>query len=394
MKNVDNVVVVAAKRTPMGAMQGQLSSFTAPELGAIAIQAAIRQAGFSPAAVEEIYFGNVVSAGLKQAPARQAALGAGIAVSVPCTTISKVCGSGMKAVMSGSDQILAGNADIVLAGGMENMSATPHLLTKARQGLRPGHAQLMDSLFLDGLEDAESGRLMGSFAQDTADRFGYTREEMDAYAIRSLERARSAIAKGWFDEEIAAVTVTEKGENISIREDEQPGRAVLEKIPKLKPAFRPDGTVTAANSSSISDGAAALVLARKSTALELGSMPLAQVIAYASHAQKPEEFCLAPIGAIRKVLDRACWSAADVDLFEINEAFAVVSMLAIDNLGIDADRVNINGGACALGHPLGASGARIIVSLVHALKRVGKRRGVASLCIGGGEATAIAIEVV
>jgi len=389
----DSIVIVAAKRTPMGGMRGALSGASATELGSVAIAAALADVELDTAKIDEVYFGNVVSAGLKQAPARQASLGAGIPNSVPCTTISKVCGSGMKAVMIARDQIAAGNADIVLAGGMESMSNTPYLLPKARAGMRMGHGQVLDSLFLDGLEDVETGGPMGSFGQATADQYDVSREAMDAFAIESLARAQHAIDNSHMQEEIAPVTIaTRTGEQI-VAVDEQPGNARPEKIPNLKPAFKADGTVTAANSSSMSDGAAAVLLMRKSTAAELGLEPMARLIAQASHAQAPNEFCLAPVGAIRKVLEKADWQAKDVDLFEINEAFAVVTMLAIDHLGLEAAKVNVHGGACALGHPLGASGARLIVTLIHALRRTSNTTGVASLCIGGGEATAVALEL-
>jgi len=378
----------------MGAMQGDLASTSAPALGAVAVKAAMTTAGISHDSIDEVYFGNVVSAGLKQAPARQVSLQAGISANTPCTTISKVCGSGMKAVMIGRDQIIAGNADTVMAGGMENMSATPYLIPKARAGLRLGHGELKDSLFTDGLEDAESSNLMGKFAQQTADQYGIDRQSMDAFAIRSLQRAQQAVRDGLMQDEIAAVTVSTRNGDQVISEDEQPGKAQLDKIPRLKPAFKKDGTVTAANASSMSDGAAAIILMRESSALEQGCKPIARLIAQSSHAQAPEEFCIAPIAAIRKVLAKADWKTEDVDLFEINEAFAVVTMLAMQELNLDENKVNINGGACALGHPLGASGARIIVTLIHALKRLGKKRGVATLCIGGGEATAIALEII
>lgn len=393
MSEKNSVVIVAAKRTPMGGFQGDLSGLTATELGAISIKSAVSQAGIPAADIDEVYFGNVVSAGLKQAPARQAALAADVPDSVPCTTVSKVCGSGMKAVMIARDQIVAGSADVVLAGGMENMSATPYFIPQARSGLRLGHGEIKDSLFTDGLEDAGTGALMGTFGQSIADRYGYTRSDMDKYAIRSLQRARKAINNGWMKEEVTPATISDRQGDRQVEVDEQPGKANPEKIPQLKPAFTKNGTVTAANASSMSDGAAALLLMRRSCATRFGCDIQASVVAQASHAQKPEEFCLAPVGAIGKVLDNAGWSVADVDLFEINEAFAVVSMLAIDELGLDGDKVNIHGGACALGHPLGASGARILVTLIHALKRLGKKRGVASLCIGGGEATAMAIEI-
>ncbi len=393
MNKENSVVIVAATRTPMGGMQGELATVSAPELGSVAIKAALEQASLESNSIDEVYFGNVVSAGLKQAPARQASLGAGISDAVPCTTISKVCGSGMKAVMIGRDQIVAGNADIIMAGGMENMSATPYLIPKARTGLRLGHGELKDSLLMDGLEDAGSGGLMGGFGQSTADQYGISREAMDAFAIRSLTRAKKAVASGLMNDEIAAVTIKTRKGDVVISEDEQPGKANPEKIPQLRPAFKKDGTVTAANASSMSDGAAAIVLMRESSAEEKGCKPIARLIAQASHAQAPEDFCLAPVGAMRKLLEKANWSVDDVDLFEINEAFAVVTMLAIEQLGLDSEKVNINGGACALGHPLGASGARIMVTLIHALKRLNKKRGVASLCIGGGEATAIAVEL-
>ena len=389
----NSVAIIAATRTPMGSMQGGLANISAPELGAIAMKSAMERAGLENNAVDEVYFGNVVSAGLKQAPARQAALEAGIAQSTPCTTVSKVCGSGMKALMIGGDQIIAGNADIIMAGGMENMSSTPYLMPKARTGLRLGHAELKDSLFLDGLEDANSGALMGSFGQATADQYGIDREAMDNFAIRSLSRAQKAVDEGLMKDEISSVTVKNRKGEITISEDEQPVSAKPEKIPQLKPAFKKGGTVTAANASSMSDGAAALLLMRESIAEEKGYQPIAHLVAQASHAQAPEDFCIAPVGAIQKVLDKTGWSIDEVDLFEINEAFAVVTMLAIQELGLDPDKVNINGGACALGHPLGASGARIVVTLIHALKRLGKKRGIASLCIGGGEATAVAIEL-
>jgi acetyl-CoA C-acetyltransferase len=395
MVNQENsVVVVAAVRTPMGSMQGDFADVGATQLGAVSIAAAMARAKVAADEIDEVYFGNVVSAGLKQAPARQAALAAGINESTPCTTISKVCGSGMKAVMIGRDQIVAGNADVVMTGGMENMSATPYLIPKARNGLRLGHGELKDSLFLDGLEDAETGGLMGSFAQSTADQYCIDRVEMDEYAIRSLKRAQAAQQQGFMREEIAAVSVESRSGVRVVDEDEQPAKANLGKIPKLKPAFKKDGTITAANSSSISDGAAAILLMRESTALERKVTPLARLVAQSSHAQAPKDFCQAPVAAVQKVLDKAGWTVGDVDLFELNEAFAVVPLLAIEQLKLDSEKVNINGGACALGHPLGASGARILVTLIYALKRTGKSRGVAALCIGGGEATAMAIELI
>ncbi|MCR8921347.1 thiolase family protein [Dasania sp. GY-MA-18] len=391
MSNKHNIVIVAAKRTPMGGLQGELANIPATELGAVAIKAALVQAAVSH--IDEVYMGNVVSAGLKQAPARQASLKAGLDTSIPCTTISKVCGSGMKAIMIGRDQIAASNAEVIVAGGMENMSATPYLLPKARQGLRLGHGEVLDSLLLDGLEDAETGGLMGHFGQSTADNYNISRTAMDAYAVESLKRAQAAAQQQLMQDEIAPVSLaTRNGEHI-IALDEQPGKAQPEKIPQLKPAFKKGGSITAANASSISDGAAALILMRESHALEQGHKPLARLIAQATHAQAPSEFCLAPIGAINQVLDQAGWSSHDVDLWEINEAFAVVTLLAMQQLGLDHRKVNIHGGACALGHPLGASGARIVVTLIYALKRMGLKKGVASLCIGGGEATAIALEV-
>ena len=382
------IVIVSAARTPMGSFQGSLSSRTSPELGAVAIEAALSRAGISPAEPDEVLMGCVLPAGVGQAPARQAALQAGLLSAIPATTVNKVCGSGMKAIMLGTAQLQTGEVDLVVAGGMESMSNAPYLLDKARKGLRMGHGEVLDHMFTDGLEDAGQGLSMGVFAQQTADRFQLTRETMDDYAIMSLERASNAIASGWFMDEIVPVQ-TISG---TIPVDEQPGRARPEKIRQLKPAFARNGTVTAANSSSISDGAAALVLMREEDAVARGCQPLARILGYSSHAQKPEEFTLAPSGAINKLLSRLKLPAQQVDLYEINEAFAAVTMLAAERLGLTMDKVNIHGGACALGHPLGASGARIIVTLLHALQRTGGRTGIASLCIGGGEATAIAIE--
>ncbi|MCB1666779.1 MAG: thiolase family protein [Porticoccaceae bacterium] len=388
------IVIVGAARTPMGGMQGELGELSAAELGSVAIRAAVERAGVSADAVDELYFGSVVTAGQKQAPARQASLGAGLPDSVPCTTINKVCGSSMKAVMIAHDQLLVGNGEAIVAGGMESMSRTPYLIEKARQGLRMGHAELKDSLFLDGLEDAGSGGLMGSFAQKAADDNQITREAMDAFAVQSLARANQAITSGWLAGEIAPVVLkTRQGER-TVAVDEQPGNARPEKIPHLRPAFKRDGSVTAANASSMSDGAAALVLMDVSAAATRGLTPLARIVGHATHAQNPSEFTLAPIGAIKKLLDKTGWKIDDVDLFEINEAFAVVTLLAIDALGLDPEKVNVNGGACALGHPLGASGARILVTLLYALRRLGKKRGIATLCLGGGEATAVAIELI
>ena len=393
MKNQERIVIVAAKRTPMGGLLGDFNTVTAPQLGATAIASAVATAGIPVDAVDEVYMGNVISAGLKQAPARQASLAAGIPNSVPCTTISKVCGSGMKAVMIGRDQIAAGSADIVVAGGMESMTNAPYLVSGARSGLRIGHGEFQDSMMLDGLQDAQTGGAMGSFGQATADARGVTREQMDDFAIRSLQRANAAIDAGYFVNEIAPVTVTTRKGEVTVEQDEQPSNARPEKIPQLRPAFSRDGTITAANSSSISDGAAALVLMSESAARENGIKPLAAIVGQASFAHAPEDFCTAPLGAIKKVLQRCEWSADAVDLYEVNEAFAVVTMLAMQEYGIPAERINVHGGACALGHPLGASGARILVTLVHALQRLQKRTGVASLCIGGGEATAMAIEL-
>lgn len=389
----DSVVIVSGARTPVGGFQGVFSTVTAPQLGTLACAAALQRSGLAPEDIEELLFGCVLPAGLAQAPARQVALGAGLPVSTPCTTINKMCGSGMKAVMMAHDQILAGHSDIMIAGGMENMTLAPYLIPKARGGLRLGHGELKDHMFYDGLEDAYTGRLMGSFAQEVSDQHQVTREQMDAYAIASLQRAQQAIANGWFRDESVPVTVkTSRGETV-VTDDEQPGKANIEKIPLLKPAFSADGTVTAANSSSISDGAAAVVMMRESLAAQRGVKAMARIVAQASHARQPSEFTIAPIGAIEKVLQRAGWTKDDVDLFEINEAFAMVPMLAMQQLGLDHAKVNIHGGACALGHPVGASGTRIIVTLMYALKRLNKKRGVASLCIGGGEAVAVAIEM-
>ncbi len=389
-----DIYILSAIRTPLTGFQGEFATFSAPQLGSIAIAAAVDTAQVESSSVDEVYFGNVVSAGIGQAPARQAALEAGVPKSTPCTTVSKVCGSGMKAVMLASDAIICGHADLAVAGGMESMSNSPYLLDKARAGYRIGHQSVKDSLFVDGLEDAKSGGLMGSFGQKTADQYGITREEMDDFAIESLRRAVNANEQGYFKNEICPVTVTSRNGSVQVNDDEQPKTAKPEKIPHLKPAFSKDGTVTAANSSSISDGAAALVIASGNYTSSNSLKPIAKICGYVSHAQAPEEFTLAPIGAIKKLFEKLDWSADDVDLFEINEAFAVVTLLAMQQVGIDHEKVNIHGGACALGHPLGASGARIIVTLIHALKRIGKTRGIASLCIGGGEATAIAVELV
>lgn len=394
----DPVVIVSVSRTPLGGFLGALSPMTAPQLGAVAISAAIARAGIKAADVDEAYVGCVLPAGLGQAPARQAALGAGLPYSCACTTVSKVCGSGMKAVMLGHDALLAGSAGIVVAGGMESMSNAPYLLARARAGYRLGHDRVIDHMFLDGLEDAyeDRGTLMGIFAEQCADEYGFSREEQDAWALRSLLRSREADSAGAFAWEIAPVTLPVKGRGEPrppIAHDEQPLTAKPEKIPALKPAFRPDGTVTAANSSSISDGAAALVLMRASRAAALGLTPLAALVSHATHAGEPRRFPMAPAFAIRTVLERSGWATSDVDLFEINEAFAVVTLAAIRDLGLNPDNVNPHGGACALGHPIGATGARLLVTLIAALRRSGGRRGVASLCIGGGEATAVALEL-
>ena len=381
----EEVYLVSAARTPVGSFQGSLSTLSAPELGAHAIKAAVAAMNTDSRQIDEVILGNVVSAGLKQAPARQAMRIAGLPDSCGATTINKVCGSGMKAAMLATDIIRAGSAQTVVAGGMESMSGAPYILAKARSGLRMGHTSLQDALFLDGLEDAESGDSMGSFAQQTADEFQLSREAMDAYAIESVTRARTAIDKRSLASEIAAVEV---GDNTVI-DDEQPGRAKLEKIPKLRPAFKADGTITAANSSSISDGASALILTAQSA---LDTEPLARIVGHATHSIHPSQFTIAPVGAIQKLLDKIGWDLTDVDIFEINEAFAMVAMLAIQELNLDPARVNMFGGACAQGHPIGSTGSRLIVTLAHALKNQGKKRGIAALCIGGGEATAIALE--
>ncbi|MCY1127526.1 acetyl-CoA C-acyltransferase [Frigidibacter sp. RF13] len=390
----DSIVIVGAARTPMGGFQGDLSPLTAAELGALAIGAALDRAGIARDRVDEALLGCVLPAGQGQAPARQAVLGAGLPVSVPATTVNKMCGSGMKTVMMAHDALLAGQAGIVVAGGMESMSNAPYLLEKARGGYRMGHGRVVDHMFLDGLEDAyDKGRLMGTFAEDCAEAYQFTREAQDDYALRSLARAQAAIAEGRFAAEVAPVAVKGRAGTVEVTIDEQPGKARPDKIPSLKPAFRPGGTVTAANSSSISDGAAALVLMRQSDAEAAGLTPLARILGHASHADRPNLFPTAPIGAMQKLLDRLGWDAGTPDLYEINEAFAVVAMAAMRDLGLPADKVNVHGGACALGHPIGASGARILVTLLAALKTHGQRRGMASLCIGGGEATAVAVEL-
>ncbi len=388
-------VITGLARTPMGGMQGDFSDVSATVLGATAIRGALRRAGLAPDAVDETIMGCVLPAGLGQAPARQASLGAGIPTSVPCTTVNKMCGSGMKAIMQGVDAIAAGSAGVVVAGGMENMTNAPYLLPKGRAGLRLGHGEVLDHMFFDGLEDAfQRGRLMGTFAEDCARKYNFTREAQDAYAIESLKRAQHAIAKNLFKNEIEPVKFSGRKGEVVIDTDEQPGKAQLDKIPTLKPAFAKDGTVTAANSSSISDGAAAVILMSESRAKALGCPAQARIIGHASHAQEPGWFTTAPVFAIKKLMERVGWSVADVDLFEINEAFAVVAMAAMQDLGIPHAKLNVRGGACALGHPVGASGARIVVTLVNALRDMGGKRGIASLCIGGGEATALAIELV
>lgn len=391
---MNDIYITATNRTPLGGFQGVFSSLSAPDLGAQSIKATLDKAKLIGEEIDEVYFGNVISAGVGQAPARQAALNAGLDQSTPCTTVSKVCGSGMKAVMLAADAIHCDHAGLIIAGGMESMSNAPYLLDKARQGHRLGHATTKDAMFLDGLEDAKSGRLMGEFGQETADKFDISRTQMDDYALESLRRARHATEQGHFGEEITAVTVSGRQGDVIIESDEQLATAKPEKVKKLKPAFKKDGSVTAANSSSISDGAACMLVANEDAVKRHGLTPEAKLVAYASHAQAPAEFTLAPIGAIKKVLDLCAWEIENVDLFEINEAFAVVPIQAMNELGIPHTKVNINGGACALGHPLGASGARIIVTLIHALKRTGGKRGIASLCIGGGEATAVALELV
>jgi acetyl-CoA C-acetyltransferase len=394
MADQDPIVIVGAARTPMGGMQGDFNDVMAPSLGAAAIEAAMARAGVKGEDIDEVLMGCVLPAGQGQAPARQAAKAAGIPDAAGATTINKMCGSGMKAAMLGHDLIKAGSADVIVVGGMESMTNAPYLLPNARGGMRLGHGEVKDSMFLDGLEDAyDKGRLMGSFAENTAQHYQFTREQQDAYAIESLKRAQKATADGSFADEITPVTVkTRKGEKV-VAIDEQPGKADLDKIPTLRPAFAKDGTVTAANSSSISDGGAALVLMKQSEAEKRGLKPIARIVGHATHSQAPEWFTTAPIGAVGKLFDKTGWDKGDVDLFEINEAFAVVTMSAMKELGLSQDIVNVYGGACALGHPIGASGARIIVTLMNALEKNGGKKGVATLCIGGGEATAIAVEM-
>jgi acetyl-CoA C-acetyltransferase len=391
----DPIVILSYARTPMGSFQGALSGVSATELGATAVKAAVERAGISGDQVDKVFMGNVLSAGLGQAPARQAALGAGLPRSAEAVTINKVCGSGMQAAMFAHDMLNSGSADVIVAGGMESMTNAPFLLKKHRSGARIGHDTVYDHMMLDGLEDAyEAGRAMGTFAEDAAREYQFTREQQDEYAIESLRRANDAIASGRFDKEVVPVTVTSRKGDVTIDRDEQPGKGNPEKIPQLRAAFAKDGTITAATSSSISDGAAALVLTRQSVADKLGKKPIARVVAHAAHAQEPEKFTSAPEPAIQKVLDKAGWSVADVDLFEVNEAFSCVAMIAMRDIGIPHEKINVNGGATALGHPIGASGARITTTLIAALQDRGLKRGIASLCIGGGEATAIAVELV
>ncbi len=387
----DAIVIVSARRTAIGSFQGQFAPLKSPALGAAAIRAAVADAGIEADQVSEVIMGCVLPAGTGQAPARQAALGAGLPPSTGATTLNKVCGSGMKAVMQGHDAIVAGSADIVVAGGMESMTNAPYLMER---GLRMGHVEALDHMFFDGLQNPYDGQMMGQFGEQCVARYGFTREQQDAFSKASVERAMSALESGAFAAEIASVTVkTRKGE-VEVSSDEEPPRCNLEKMPSLRPAFAKDGTITAASSSKISDGAAALVLMSASRAAQTGSRPLARIVAHATHSQEPEWFTTAPVGAIRKLLDKAGWQPGEVDLFEINEAFATVTMAAMKELDLPHDKVNVNGGACALGHPIGASGARILVTLIHALKARGGKRGVASLCIGGGEATAVAIELI
>ena len=390
----DPIVIVGAARTPIGGLQGDFASLAASDLGAVAIKAAVERAGVAPADVDELIFGNCLMAGQGQAPARQASLKAGLPLATNCTTLSKMCGSAMKATMLAHDAIIAGSAEIMVAGGMESMTNAPYLLPKARSGMRMGHGTVFDHMFLDGLEDAyDRGKLMGVFAEQCADKFHFSREAQDEFALRSLSRALAANNDGSFRWEIAPVTVSGRKGDVVIDKDEQPAKASPDKVPDLKPAFRKDGTVTAANSSSISDGAAALVLMRRSLAERKGLTPLAVILDHATHAQEPGWFTTAPVDAMRKLYAKVGWKPKDVDLYEINEAFAVVTMAAMQEHGLPADKVNVHGGACALGHPIGASGARIVVTLLGALRKLGKKRGMASLCIGGGEATALAIEL-
>ncbi len=389
----ESVVIVSGARTPMGGLQGCLSDATAPELGATAIAAAIERSGIDAGDIDEVFMGCVLPAGLKQAPARQAAIGAGIATTAGAVTVNKMCASAMQATICGHDSILAGTNKVVISGGMESMTNAPHMIPGARGGVRSGHKTITDHMFIDGLEDAYTGRAMGSFAQQTADERGLSREQMDAFAIESLSRAQKAIDEGKLKAETAPVTLKSRHGETTITDDEQPHKANVDKIPTLRPAFAKDGTITAANSSSISDGASALLLMAESEAAARGLKPMARIVAHARNSLQPSDFTIAPIGAIEKVLEKAGWDSGDVDLYEINEAFAMVTMLATQDLGLDPAKVNVHGGACAQGHPIGSTGARIIVSLMYALQQYGKKTGVAALCIGGGEATAIAIEL-
>lgn len=390
----ETVYIAGGARTPMGGLQGCFADLTAVNLGSAAIEEAINRANLKGEDVQEVIMGCVLPNGLRQGPARQAAMDAGIPVESGATTINKLCGSGMKATMLAHDLIKAGTNDIMVSGGMESMTNAPYMLPKARSGMRMGHSEVQDSMFTDGLEDAKTGRLMGSFAQEVADRYQLTREDMDAFAIGSLTKAQAAIEDGSLKAETVPVTVKSRKGEVVVEDDEQPGNANLDKIPTLRPAFKEDGTVTAANSSSISDGASALVLASESAIQEKGMTPIAKIVGHATNSLQPSEFTLAPIGAIEKLLEKTGWNKDDVDLFEINEAFAMVTMLATRELGLDPEKVNIHGGACAQGHPVGSTGSRIIVTLMYALQKLGKKRGIAALCIGGGEATAVAIELV
>jgi len=391
---IDPIVIVGARRTPIGAFEGALAQYTTPQLGAIAIRAAVEQAGVAPSDVDEAIMGCCLFANLGQAPARQAVLGAGLPPSTPATTISKMCGSGMKSVMLAHDLLLAGTCSVAVAGGMESMTNAPHIVPRARQGYRLGHGALLDHMYRDGLEDAYEGKLMGHYADVSAEALGFSRAEQDTFARESVIRAQAAVEGGRFREEIVPVSVKSRTGATDLRDDETPGRCNPDRLATLKPAFRKEGTVTAGNASSISDGAAALVLTRESEAKRRGATVLARFTGLATHAQPPAEFTSAPVGAIRRVLEKVGWSKDDVDLYEINEAFAVVTMIAMRELGLPHDKVNVNGGACAMGHPVGATGARLLVSLVHALRQRGLRRGVAALCLGGGEATAMALEIV
>jgi acetyl-CoA C-acetyltransferase len=390
----DPVIILSARRTPVGSFQGVLAPLSGPQLGAAAIKAALADSGLAAADIDEVIMGCVLSGGLGQAPARQAALGAGLSPSTPCTTVNKMCGSAMRAVMTAADQIMAGSAQVVVAGGFESMTNAPYLLPKARGGYRMGHQEVLDHMFYDGLQSPWDGKLMGCFADSTAGQYDFSRQAQDAFAAESVRRAQSAVEEGRFAAEVAPMTVKSRKGEVRVDRDETPGTLDISKISGLKAAFTKDGTVTAASSASISDGAAALVLARESYARAKGLKPLARILGHASFAREPEWFTLAPVGAMQKLLTRLEWRPGDVDLYEVNEAFAVVTMAAIKDLGLDPAKVNVNGGACALGHPIGATGARILTTLLHALKNRGKQRGIASLCIGGGEATAIAVELV